>query len=123
MVYKLGTMADLETLPLMDAEIRNTIAVCLFVLDETYGSDRDIDKDLGGYLLFAEPGTSADELRSYFDYTQFLPEYVDLLDSDPQYACALYLLSNDFGIVILTALSDASKEIQNELQNQGGNIQ
>ena len=119
MVHKLGTMADLEQFPSLDETIRNTMAVCLLVLDETYGSDRNIDKDLGGYVLFAEPGINTDELRTYFDYTQFLPEYVDLLDSDPQYCCTLYLPSSDFGVVVLTALADAPEEIRNELQNQG----
>lgn len=123
MVHKLGTMVDLEQFPSLDEAIRNTMAVCLLVLDETYGAGRNIDKDDGGYILYAEPGTSEEELRACFDYEGLLPEYVELIDSDPQYCCTLYLVSHDFGVVILTPLTDTPETIRKELQNQGGNKQ
>lgn len=117
MVHKLETLADLEKLPSVDAKIRNLIELNLNILDTNYGAHRNIDEDDGGYVLFAEPGTKDTEVLSWFDYEQHKPEYVDYIDSVPQYCCRLYLLSRDFGIVIFTAVADTPKEILDEIQN------
>lgn len=117
MVYKLGTMDDLDKLPSIDAKIKNLIEQNIKILDINYGKDRNIDEDDGGYVLFAEPNTNANEVLSWFDYEQYRAEYVDYIDSIPQYCCALYLTSNDFGVVVFTAVADTLKEVLDEIQN------
>ena len=116
MVYKLGTISDLYKLPSMDEKIHERISENLEILDGNYGSDRDVDKNNGGYVLYAEPGTKDTEILSLFDYEEYVPEYVDRIDSEPEYCCSLYLISDDYGIVIFTALADTPKEITDEIQ-------
>lgn len=118
MVHKFGTLVDLHNFPSIDSEIENVIASNLKILDENYGADRDIDKDDGGYVLYITPEASPDEVKSHFDHTQYKPEYIDYIDSDPPYCASLYLVSNDFGVVLLTPLNYTLKEIcQNDVQD------
>ena len=116
MVYKIGTLSELNKLPSMDEKIRERISENLEILDDNYGSDRDIDKNNGGYVLYAEPGTKDTEVLSWFDYVEYIPEYVDRIDSEPEYCCSLYLISDAYGVVIFTALADTPEEVTDEIQ-------
>ena len=109
MVYKLGTLSDMDKLPLTDSKLKELIYANLKILDNNYGSNRDVDKDYGGYILYAEPGTKDSEVLSWFDYEQHIPEYVDHINSTPEYCCTLYLESTEYGVVIFTALDDTPK--------------
>lgn len=80
------------------------------------GKDRDVDNDYGGYVLYAEPGTRDTEVLSWFDYEEYVLEYVEYIDSVPEYCCSLYLTSTEYGVVVLTALADTPEEITDELQ-------
>ena len=111
MVYKLGTLSDLDKLSLTDGKLKETISTNLKILDDNYGSNRDVDNDYGGYVLYAEPGTRDTEVLSWFDYELYIPEYVEYIDSYPAYCCALYLERTEFGVVVLTSLNDTPKEI------------
>ena len=115
MVYRLGTLSDLSKLPSIDEKLKKVIAENLKILDDNYGNLRDIDTDNGGYVLYAEPGTKDTEVLSWFDYEEYIPEYVDYIDSDPEYCSILYLVSDDYGVVVLTALKDTPKEIANKM--------
>ena len=116
MVYKIGTLSELNKLPSMDEKIRERISENLEILDDNYGSDRDIDKNNGGYVLYAEPGTKDTEVLSWFDYVEYIPEYVDRIDSEREFCCSLYLISDDYGVVIFTALADTPEEVTDEIQ-------
>ena len=118
MVYKLGTLSELSKLPSMDEKICERIAENLGVLDDNYGSNRDVDKNNGGYVLYAEPETKDTEVLSWFDYEEYVPEYVDLIESEPKYYCSLYLISDDYGIVIFTALADTPESVTDEICRQ-----
>ena len=116
MVYKIGTLSELGKLPSMDAKVLERITETLEILDENYGSDRNIDTSNGGYVLYAEPGTKDTEVLSLFDYEKYIPEYVDYRESVPGYCCTLYLVSDDYAVVIFTAYNDTPKELANEIQ-------
>lgn len=115
MVYKLGNVADMSTLPSIDEKIRKVILDNLNILEENYGKDRDINEDNGGYILYAEPGTMVNEVLSYFDYEEYLPEHVFRIDSIPPYCKSLYLTSDEFGIIILTAMDDTPEDVLEEM--------
>lgn len=116
MVYKLGTLSDLHRISSADSKVKEVIAETLKTLDDNYGKDRDVDNDYGGYVLYAEPGTRDTEVLSWFDYEEYVPEYVEYVGSDPEYCCSLYLTSTEYGVVVLTALADTPEEITDELQ-------
>ena len=117
MVYKLGNVSDLAMLPTMDEATYNVLHELTGVLTYQYGEDRDIDHDDGGYVLYAEPGTDMGEVKQYFDYTVHLMEYVNrTLESQPPICTALYLLNNEFAVVLVMTIADAPKEITDEFE-------
>ena len=118
MIYKLGNVADMSKLPSMDDRLRSAILKNLEILDGNYGANRDVDKDDGGYVLFCEPGTTESEIQSYHDYIQYLPEFVHPVISNPPYIETLYLISNDFGIVLFTRYSDTPDDILEEMDDE-----
>ena len=115
MVYKLGNIADMSKLPSVDEKITKVILDNLNILEENYGKDRDINEDDGGYILYAEPKTMVNEVLSYFDYEEYLPEFVLRIDSTPPYCKSLYLTSDEFGIIILTAMDDTPEDVLEEM--------
>lgn len=50
---KVSKVSDLTEINL-DSKVISTIEEQLSILDENYGLERDIDTDLGGYVLVAE---------------------------------------------------------------------
>lgn len=84
-------------------EVINSISEIIEVLDDNYGTYRDIDSDLGGYIFIAE--NIADIGRLKQDRLQgLIPEYTDIIEvsNGENYTLTLYLLSSDFSIVVVT---------------------
>ena len=105
MIYKLGTVKDMSKLPYTDSMVLRLIQKDLTILDVNYGSDRDIDNDYGGYILFAPKGTNTEEIKSYFDYESNLIEYVERYK--PNLCAAVYITSTEYGVVLIISLDDA----------------
>lgn len=79
--------------------IRGTISI----LNKTYGIDRDIEFDLGGYVVIAENIVDIEILKQ--DKLQgLIPEYADMIECSRgiNYNSILYILSSDFAIVVVT---------------------
>ena len=79
--------------------IRGTISI----LNKTYGIDRDIEFDLGGYVVIAENIVDIVILKQ--DKLQgLIPEYTDIIECSEgvDWTSSLFLLSNDFAIVVVT---------------------
>lgn len=112
MIYKLGTVKDMSKLPYTDSMVLRLIQKDLTILDVNYGSDRDIDNDDGGYVLYCTPGTRKETLKEVFDYTQHTPEFVNL---EFCYCHAVYVLNNEYTVSILMYIEDAPKEIRYEI--------
>ena len=112
MVYKIGNLADLETLPLINDVALELLCHHACVLTYEYGENRNIDESDGGYILFAPSGTNAEELKTFFDFSEHTPEHVDQYDTLCE---AVYLLNNDYAVVIIMSLDDAPTEILNEI--------
>lgn len=112
MIHKLGTMSDLMSLPSLNPNARKIIENDLAILDENYGSDRDIDNDYGGYVLYCDYGTKTEELKERFNYIEHTPEFVDLILG---YCHAVYVLSDEYAVSVIISIDDAPKEIKNEI--------
>jgi len=108
MVYKLGNISDMAMLPSVDDNTYRNIYEFVSVLEHEYGCDRNIDTDDGGYVLYATPGTTAEEIKVYFDYSANTIEWVN---TSGDILCALYLLNNDYSVTIIMSRSDAPDEI------------
>lgn len=116
MVYKIGGLADLARIPIIAEEAKEYLYHYASVLSVEYGEGRDVDKDLGGYILYALPGTTAEEIKACFDYTQNVLEYGEIFES---ICYAVYIISSDYGVVIVMSTKDTPKEILKEINNKG----
>lgn len=73
------------------------------VLDENYGTDRDIEADLGGYILIVENIVDIEILKQN-KLQGLVPEYTDIIECSEgvNWTSSLFLISSDFLIVVVT---------------------
>ena len=69
----------------------------------------------GGYSLIAETLEDVNQIRAIIDFEQHLPEWVDRLDGD--YLSALYLLNDDYSIVVFMPTAIAPETLLHELED------
>ena len=119
MVYKIGNVSDLTKIQIGSDKAKEILYHFAKVLTTEYGEDRNIDTDDGGYILYALPGTSDDEIKDRFDYTQNILEYGEAFE-DVCYV--VYILAQDYGVVIVMSVEDAPDEIKKEINNKGDKI-
>lgn len=115
MVYKIGSVTDLERISITDDDIKSIILHYARILTDEYRADRNIDTDDGGYILYATSGTNAEEIKKFFDYTQSIAEFVEV---QGEVCSAVYILSSDYGVVIVMSVADAPPEILKEIKEK-----
>ena len=99
-VYKENQLLEVKNIP---SEVIESMKATIYILNENYGGNRDIESDLGGYVLIAENIVDIEILKQ--DKLQGLvPEYTDVIEvvNGENYTSSLYLLSSDFSIVVVT---------------------
>ena len=99
-VYKENQLLEVNNIP---SEVIESIKITIDILNENYGADRDVESDLGGYLVIAENIVDIEILKQ--DKLQgLIPEYADMIEcsSGINYNSILYILSSDFAIVVVT---------------------
>ena len=99
-VYKESQLLEENNIPL---EVIESIKATIDILNENYGENRDIETDLGGYIVIVENIVDIEILKQ--DKLQGLvPEYTDVIEvvNGENYTSSLYLLSSDFSIVVVT---------------------
>ena len=97
-VYNESQLVKLNSIPVEVIEFVREIVI----LNEAYGEDRNVESDLGGYVLIAENIVDIEILKQ--DKLQCLvPEYTDVIEvmNGENYTSSLYLLSSDFSIVVV----------------------
>ena len=99
-VYKENQLLEVNNIP---SEVIESIKITIDILNENYGVDRDIESDLGGYIVIAENIVDIEILKQ--DKLQgLIPEYADMIECSRgiNYNSILYILSSDFAIVVVT---------------------
>ena len=78
--------------------IRETV----FIINDNYGEKRDIENDLGGYVVIAENIVDIEILKQY-KLQGLIPEYTDIIECSEgvNWTSSLFLLSSDFSIVVV----------------------
>lgn len=97
-----------------DERVLVQVRAILAVLDEEYGVNRNIQKDLGGYVILCDSDTTVEELEEVVNLSYDLYEWADEIETyDDTVVIALYLLSSDYAVVTVTtkALFDELKSI------------
>ncbi|MCE5219944.1 MAG: hypothetical protein LLF98_01435 [Clostridium sp.] len=85
----------------LSKEVIENMEAVLITMQEEYGAGRDVDADLGGYILLLESETNAEELK-VDKLKGLLPEYTDEIKSDDgiKYYSSLFLLSSDYAVMV-----------------------
>lgn len=99
---KIYLSEQLEELKKYPVEVINSISQTVDTLEENYGI-RDVEKDLGGYVLIVENLGEVKKLKE--DKLQGLvAEYTDVIECSEgaNWTSSLFLISNDFSIVVVT---------------------
>ena len=109
MVFKLGTVEDMKILPQLEPSLRDYIKYLLLVLDTEYGTDRDIDSNDGGYVVFVTENTSDDEITEVFDFKNHSVEYVEIGET---YSTAVYLLNNEYTVMLIMPTNELPDELK-----------
>ena len=99
-IYKESKLLEVNNIP---TEVIERMKVIIDILNENYGEYRDIEADLGGYVVIAENIVDIEILKQ--DKLQGLvPEYTDVIECSEgvNWTSSLFLLSSDFVIVVVT---------------------
>lgn len=99
-IYKENQLLEVNNIP---SEVIESIKVTIDILNENYGVNRDIESDLGGYVVIAENIVDSEILKQ--DKLQGLvPEYTDIIECSEEvnWTSSLFLLSSDYAIVVVT---------------------
>lgn len=107
---KISKVSDLIGMEL-EFNVISAIEYQLKTLDESYGAERNIDIDLGGYVLVLETKDDVIEAKENI-LKDIIAEYVDDIECEggKQYCLSLFLLSSDYAVVVV-----ATKELMDIL--------
>ncbi|MEG0051391.1 MAG: hypothetical protein RR712_04360 [Terrisporobacter sp.] len=101
MIIKIWKEEDLELVRKLHIEVKKVIKENVQVLVEEYGRERS-EANLGGFVAV----TDEEGLRKLKEQVlkDTLPEYIDEIEG-AEYISALFLLSNDFAVVVICEAS------------------
>ena len=99
-IYKKNQLLEVNNIP---SEVIESMKVTIDILNENYGEERDIELDLGGYIVIAENIVDIEILKQ--DKLQgLIPEYTDIIECSEgvNWTSSLFLLSSDYSIIVVT---------------------
>lgn len=98
---KVSKIIDLIRMEL-EVNVISTIENQLKTLYESYGAERNIDKDLGGYVLVLETKEDVIKVKENI-LKDIIEEYVDNIECEggKQYCLSLFLLPSDYAVVLV----------------------
>ena len=99
-IYKENQLLEVNNIP---SEVIESIKVTIDLVNENYGESRDVESDLGGYIVIAENIVDIEILKQ--DKLQrLIPEYTDIIKCSEgvNWTSSLFLLSSDYAIVVVT---------------------
>ena len=116
MLYRIGTVKEIDAIEdKFPREIVNKLYHCTSVLDEAYGADRDYLQS-GGYSLLAENEQDLVGIKPIIDFDTHPCEWADPIGKE--HLSALYLLNDNFSIVVFMPINIAPPELLSELEDQ-----
>jgi hypothetical protein len=116
MIYKIGKVSEISSIPIEQDKAKEWIYHFTQILESEYGAERDINS-VGGYVIYAPKGATTKEIKDIFDYTENFIELSDIVGD----ACyAMYLLGDDYGVVIVASIDAMPVGILKEIIKQKG---
>ena len=115
MLYRIGTVKEIVPIKNKFTEdVINQLYYCTKTLDDAYGVGRDYLQS-GGYSLIAETADDLSAIQKLINLDEHPCEWADRLDGD--YLSALYLMNDDFSIVVFMPIAIAPPTLQSELED------
>ena len=87
----------------------------LMILDEEYGYDRNWET-CGGYSILAETAEDVEAIKQFIDFDKHPPEWVTII-SFTKIISALFIVNNDFSIMIYMPQEVAPQSLLSELED------
>ncbi|MGH4121127.1 hypothetical protein [Clostridium sp.] len=118
-MIKIAHKREVITIPNLPVEVVVKAMEITTILEDNYGETRNIDHDLGGYILIAEVPEDVETIKKLIDFGYTLPEYVELIscENGDSYTNSLMLLSSDYSISLIILLSLTPKELLKYMGN------
>lgn len=118
MIYKIGTTSEIPSLAsALPKSVLDKLYFCTVTLDDAYGAARNYYRT-GGYSIIAETAEDLVAVRSIIDFYDHSCEWADRISSIPEYLSALYLLNDDYSIVLFMPISIAPPVLLEELTDE-----
>lgn len=115
MLYTIGTTAEIPTLPShLPQKLVTEVFQGLVILDAEYGSDRNY-LESGGYSIIAETSDDIQKFRHTLNIETREPEWVTWI-GNTGYISALYIMNNDFSIMVYMPAAIMPEIIRKELE-------
>lgn len=75
-MIKIGTKNDLNKISHLPIHIKNAISEDIKIFDENYGKERNIDVDMGGFVVVCEKNeyVHIENFQKEFDIPEFIQE-------------------------------------------------
>lgn len=102
-MIKIAHVREVNSLTLPQ-EVLTVVLDAVTILDTEYGENRNVDSGYGGYVMIVESEEDFEKMKEVrIDVETATPEYVDVIrcDSGQAFSSQLFLLGNDFGIVVI----------------------
>lgn len=116
MLYYIGTTKEVSMLEgHLPRQLLGEICRGVVVLDAEYGEDREYFKE-GGYSLIVETTEDLQQAKDRFDPNQHLCEWATKI-GNTGFASALYILDNEFTIMLYLPIAIANKDILENLED------
>jgi len=98
-IYKKEQTEKLTDYPV---QVNKLIRETIEILDENYGDNRRMRRDLGGYVFIAENTVDIEMLKIEI-VKGLIPEYTDIIECKEgvNWTSSLFLLSSDYSIVVV----------------------
>jgi len=93
-MIKIGHVADIKNDTQIPESIKSDVISVLMILDECYGSNRNIDSDMGGFVVICENSEQFD--IPYFDISD-VAEYTEIVGD---YEKSLYISGTERNVVV-----------------------
>lgn len=117
MLYRVGTTKELPVLKsCLPERVYSEVLRGVAILDGEYGADRDY-LESGGYSLIAETEDDILAVKKIINYEEHLCEWATTIGRDTGYISALYLLNDDYSIMLYMPKDIAPESIWTELED------
>ena len=117
MLYRIGTTAEIPSLPSHFPEkLITEVFQGLVVLDCEYGENRNY-LESGGYSVILETADDIQEFATTLDIVTRPPEWSTWIDNTG-YISALYIINNDFSIMVYMKSEIMPQIIRKELYEE-----